>query len=101
MRQESLGIHRIMGDLGDRLAKADDDSVIYRADTGQSPGATWKAILAVIVGTVIGSVLTDVFNVGALVTFSLAVAVVVGYVLWRRRRNEHLTGSPTQWPDSS
>lgn len=31
--------------------------------------------------------------------FAGVVAFLTGYVIWRRRRNKRLTGSPTTWPE--
>ena len=62
------------------------------------------AIALTLIATVLGLVLVRSADylfgyVGLLVVGVGSLAFVVGCVIWRRRRNRELTGSPTRWPD--
>lgn len=93
-----------MGKLGDKLGRLDDKSVIYRANDPEQKVAWGRAALAWIGGSVLVGGLTAVGNAAgdeglALAASSVGIVVfLIGYVIWRRRRNKRLTGSPTDWP---
>ena len=93
-----------MGKIGEWLGRVDDESVIYRADDPDQKFAWKKAGIAWVVGGVLVLVvgaLGRTFASEAVVWAVMSVAsivFIVGYVIWRRRRNERLTGSPTKWP---
>ncbi|MBW3651370.1 MAG: hypothetical protein KY458_12460 [Actinobacteria bacterium] len=93
-----------MGKLGDKLGGFDDTSVVYRADDPEQR-VSWVRLVgsyltaSLIVGALV--VAGRVMDVEGLVIASVLIIVVVFlafYVVWRRRRNERLTGSPTRWP---
>lgn len=96
-----------MGKLSDRLSKADDESVVYRADDAEQR-VRWGPLVG---GLLLGSVLVKAgtgllpSTVGglpvALLMFAGAVVVLIAYIVWRRRRNKRLTGSATTWPSTS
>ena len=86
------------------FGRFDDESVIYSAsDDGQRVawrrlGATWAVgslLVAALawLGRAVGN------EAGVMIALLVGlVAFLVGYVIWRRRRNTRLTGSPTTWP---
>ncbi len=93
-----------MGGLGDRLGKFDDDSVIYRADDPAQKVDWPRMAVACVVGSALAALLIGgadrLFGqpVGALAVIGLTIVLLTLYILWRRRRNERLTGSATTWP---
>jgi len=93
-----------MGRLVDRLGKFDDDSVIYRDDDSTQTVDWRRMAIAYVVGSALAALLIGgadlVFGqpVGALAVLGLTVVLLTFYLLWRRRRNERLTGSATTWP---
>ena len=105
LRQAVLrGYPPTMGRLGDRLGKLDDKSVIYRADD-PAQRIEWRRFgVAYLLGTVLAGLLIAgadrLFGqpFGSLAVIGLAVVLLIMYVLWRRRRNQRLTGSATTWP---
>lgn len=80
-----------MGSLGGRLAKFDDESVIYRVDDPQQNLGWRRLAIAYAVGTVLALVLMAgadrLFGrpVGALAVLVLIVVFLVLYVVWRRQ----------------
>ena len=93
-----------MGRLGDRLGKLDDKSVIYRADD-PAQKVEWRRLgVAYVLGTVLAGLLIAgadrLFGqpFGSVAVIGLGVVLLIPYVLWRRRRNQRLTGSATTWP---
>jgi Flp pilus assembly protein TadB len=95
-----------VGTLRDRVGQFDDDSVIYRADDPQQKVHWRRLVVAYVIGSCLAGLL---MAVGARVIGELAaavtllvftIAVTAAYIVWRRRRNERLTGSPTTWPRS-
>jgi Flp pilus assembly protein TadB len=90
--------------LGERAGRFDDESVIYRADDPEQKVAWRRLGSSYLVGTALAAVLIAgggaVFGEGAAIVGVLvaSVAFLVAYVIWRRRRNRRLTGSPTTWP---
>ena len=99
------GYGYIVTKLGDRFGKWDDENVIYSAhDPEQKINrrvVTWVALghLGTVVALAIASRLVGK-GVAAGVGLVLALAFVVSYVIWRRRRNRRLTGSPDTWPSA-
>ena len=93
-----------MGRLSDRLGELDDNSVIYRADDPEQKVHWSRLGVAWAIGKVVSVLLLGIAALlfgelaGAIIGFVLAVTFVVFYVVWRRRRNKRLTGSPTTWP---
>jgi uncharacterized membrane protein YfcA len=91
--------------LSDRLGKLDDRSVIYRTDDPEQRVHWRRAGGAYVGGTALFVVLSAVLrsfvsqDVALAIVFAAAVAFLIVYVIWRRRRNKRLTGSPTSWPD--
>ena len=89
---------------GDRLGRFDDYSVIYRADDrGQK--VHWRRLaVACVAGSMLAGLLLAAAErvlgrpMGALAVVALMTVLVVLYIVWRRRRNQRLTGSPTMWP---
>ena len=93
-----------MGRLGDWLAKLDDKSVIYRADD-PAEKVEWRRLgVAYVLGTVFAGLLIGGADrllgqpVGSFAVIGVVVVLLILYVLWRRRRNQRLTGSATTWP---
>ena len=90
--------------LGDGLGKFDDDSAIYRADDPRQKVHWPRTAVAYVVGSALAALLIAAADllfgqpVGALAVIGLTVVVLTLYVVWRRRRNERLTGSATTWP---
>src|SRR5687768_1828365 len=95
-RAPPLGV----GKLSDRFGKWDDQSVVYRADDPKQHVAWGRVGWAYAIGTGVAGVslfLARVFDVQLVATAVLGVGslvFVVAYVVWRRRRNRRLTGSP-------
>ena len=94
-----------MRKFGERVGRLDDESVIYRADDPEQRVHWGRAFTTYVVGgLVVGGLLTagralNLSEGTALVAIAAGtVAFLVGYVIWRRRRNKRLTGSPTTWP---
>jgi Flp pilus assembly protein TadB len=92
-----------VGSLGDRFAKL--DRPIYRADDSEQRvrwGRLWivkaGASIVVVVALLVLRSLVDE-GVAILVLLVASIGFVVGYVVWRRRRNRRLTGSPTTWAE--
>ena len=90
--------------LDDHLGKFDDKSVIYRADD-PAQKVEWRRFgVAYVLGTVVAAVLIAgadrLFGqpFGSVAVIGLAVVLVTTYLLWRRRRNQRVTGSATTWP---
>jgi Flp pilus assembly protein TadB len=93
-----------MDRLGDRLGKFDDDSIIYRADD-PAQKVHWRrvAVSYVVASALAGLLLAGADLVlgqalGVLAVIGLTLVFLTSYILWRRRRNERLTGSATTWP---
>jgi hypothetical protein len=99
-----MTIKKRVARLSDRLGEYDDTHVIYRADDPEQRFA-WGTASKVWIATKMFSIAFLVV-VGALVGPGLACLLLIGlglaelvwYVIWRRRRNRRLTGSPTRWP---
>lgn len=94
-----------MDKFGEKLGQLDDESVVYRADDPKQQVNWGRAIPAYIAGGLVAAGLLAarralVLSEGAAILAVLAasVAFLVVYVVWRRRRNRRLTGSPTSWP---
>ena len=89
---------------GDRLGRFDDDSVIYRADDPAQKVHWRRLAVAYVTGSVLAGLLIAGADrvlgqpMGAVAVVALIAALVVLYLVWRRRRNRRLTGSPTMWP---
>ena len=86
----------------DRLGRFDDKTLLYRAGEGRVASPR-TVVVVLIAGQVIAAIAVAVvlalFGPAALpVGFGLDIAFVVAYVVWRRRRNRCLTGSPTTSP---
>ena len=89
---------------GDRLGRFDDDSVVYRAgDPAQK--VHWRRLaVAYVAGSMLAGLLLAAGErvlgvpMGALAVVALMTVLVGLYIVWRRRRNQRLTGSPTRWP---
>jgi Flp pilus assembly protein TadB len=95
-----------VGRLSDRLGELDDNSVIYRANDPEQK-VNWSRLgLVWAIGKVVALLLLGGVGVlvgelaGAITLFVLTVTFLVFYVIWRRRRNKRLTGSPTTWPSA-
>ncbi len=90
--------------LGDRHGRFDDESVIYRTDDPEQKVHWRRLAFSYVVGSLLAIAVIAgagaVVGEGAAITALLvaAVAFLVAYVIWRRRRNRRLTGSPTTWP---
>ncbi len=93
-----------MGKLSDKLGRSDDRSVTYRTDDpSQRVSWAWLVGSYLTASLVVGSLVAagramDVEGLVIAAVLILAVVVLAFYVVWRRRRNERLTGSPTRWP---
>ena len=93
-----------MGRLADRLGDLDDATVIYRADDPAQKIAWRRLVLAKIVGWLFataclaGASLVIDDGLAAVALLLVTIVFSVTYVIWRRRRNKRLTGSPTKWP---
>ena len=91
--------------LGERLGKFDDENS-YRADDPEQREpwgrAAWVSFVAVAITAPVllaglGALLGGP-QAAFLAAFALLFVWLVGYVVWRRRRNFRRTGSPTKWP---
>jgi hypothetical protein len=88
----------------DRLGRLDDELVIYSAHDPQQRIHWRRLIASYLVGSIAAGVLLALAGrvigelAAAIGVGLLAVGFVVAYVIWRRRRNTRLTGSPTTWP---
>lgn len=77
---------------------------IYRTHDPEQKVHWRRLALSYVVGSLVATAV--IVAAGALVgeglviaaLFVAAVAFLVAYVVWRRRRNRRLTGSPTAWP---
>ena len=83
---------------------AELDRPFYVAD-GRQPRHRGRAlILTAVLGIVLVVGITFITRAtgaaGWLILTAGAVVFLVVYILWRRRRNREMTGSPTRWPDS-
>ena len=93
-----------MGKFSDRLGKWDDRNVIYRADDPEQKVHWRRAGLSVVVAEVVAGIamavtLLLVPKPQAYVILMVGIVMfLVSYVIWRRRRNRRLTGSPDKWP---
>jgi hypothetical protein len=98
------GYESLMGKLGDRLGRLDDQLVIYRADDPHQKVHGLRLAATYVVGTGLVLLLvaagSRLFGEAAAATvgFVLVVVLLVAYVTWRRHRNKELTGSSTRWP---
>lgn len=94
-----------MGHLGDRLGEYDDNSVIYRADDPAQKIHWRRLAMSFVVGSLVAAVLLFAADrliggwAAQVVVLVLTVVFLVAYLVWRRRRNARLTGSPTTWPN--
>lgn len=92
--------------LSDRLGKLDDRNVIYRTNDPEQRVHWQRAGAAYIGGTALFVVLSAVLrsfmsqDAALAIVFAGVVAFLIVYVIWRRRRNKRLTGSPTSWPEA-
>lgn len=90
--------------LGEKFGRWDDRSVIYRADDPEQRVAWGRLGLSVLAtSAVVGLMIAvaggvDLGDLASAVIFGGSVLFLIGYVIWRRRRNRGLTGSPTKWP---
>lgn len=81
----------------DRLGRFDDKTLLYRAGEGRV--ASRRTVVVVLIACQVIAAVLAYFGPAALpVAFGLDIAFVVAYVVWRRRRNRRLTGSPTTYP---
>ncbi|MEQ9324174.1 MAG: hypothetical protein RIF41_33740 [Polyangiaceae bacterium] len=93
-----------MGKIGEKLGRLDDKYVIYASNDPDRKVAWSRAAFAWIAGSVLFGSLNALGRATGtegpvLVVGSLAIVVaLVAYVIWRRRRNRRLTGSPRTWP---
>lgn len=103
-RERARATDRGVGKIGEKLGLLDDRYVIYRPNDPAQKVAWGRAVMAWIAGN---ALFGGVYALGratgtegpVLVVGSLAIVVfLVGYVIWRRRRNRRLTGSPRTWP---
>jgi hypothetical protein len=89
-----------------RFGKWDDSSVIYRADDPEQKVHWPRLAMAWAVARVVAALLIAGAGfvveelAGAIIALALTVIFLVIYVIWRRRRNHRLTGSPTTWPSA-
>lgn len=92
--------------LGKRLGEFDDRTAIYRTNDPEQRVHWGSLVVTFLAASVTFSVLMAVGRAtigesAALGAFAVMIlAFLVFYVVWRRRRNERLTGSPTEWPDA-
>ncbi|HSH60220.1 MAG TPA: hypothetical protein VK988_11380 [Acidimicrobiales bacterium] len=95
-----------LGRLLDHFGKWDDNSVIYRADDPEQKVHWLRLALTWVVARVVAALLIAGAGfvveelAGAIIALALTVVFLVIYVIWRRRRNQRLTGSPTTWPSA-
>lgn len=97
-----------VGRLSERLGRFDDRSqVVQRTSNSDAEwNVDWKRLVTWVV--VPASVVSVLFRLAGALGIKDAAVVTVGlgsvvflvfYVVWRRRRNRMLTGSPTTWPE--
>ncbi len=93
-----------MGNLGDKLGRFDDRSMVYRADDPKQR-LSWVRLVgsyltaSIVVGAlVVAGRVMDVEGLAIAAVLIVALVFLAFYVVWRRRRNERVTGSPTRWP---
>ncbi len=86
--------------LRDRLAEWDD-----RSQRNPQENFLWRHdflgfVLAEIVVGVLYAIALWLLGpiVGVVALVGLLIGLLVAYLVWRRRRNRRLTGSPTRWP---
>ena len=93
-----------MGKLSDKLGRFDDRSVIYRTDDPEQRVSWARLVGSSLAASLVGGALVaagramDIEGLLIAVVLMVAVVLLTFYVVWRRRRNERLTGSPTRWP---
>lgn len=98
------GMGVFMG-LGRRVAEYDDRSALTLDGTNRrnkrSIVAGWILSFVLVVAVSVGLAAARGSAKGwvSLAVLVGAIAFVSGYVVWRRKRNERLTGSPTSWPN--
>jgi hypothetical protein len=90
-----------MGRLGERFGKFDDNTAVYRSDDPEQKVHWVRAAVGYVLGSAVFAGMWLLFGEGAAAMIGLAgvVAGLIVYVVWRRRRNRRLTGSPTKWPE--
>lgn len=88
--------------LGERLARFDDESAVYKAGSGFDKAGVATTVGALLVVMVLMTGAIALVGEAALwmVLGPIAIVFLPVYVMWRRRRNARMTGSPTEWPSS-
>lgn len=84
-----------MPSVGERFGRWDDRSRLDGNASRWLVRSLAVTFAVVLIGGAVGPLLTPT---GYVVAFVLTVAVLIAYVVWRRRWNRRLTGSPTTWP---
>lgn len=90
--------------ISEWFGKLDDISLISRGDGSQSRAPVRRWVTAWLVGSILsfGLLAAAILILGRVdgdILSGIIIAVYLAlYVLWRRRRNERLTGSPRRWP---
>ena len=93
-----------MGKLSDKLGRFDDRSAIYRTDDPEQRVSWARLVESSLAASLVGGALVaagramDIEGLLIAVVLIVAVVLLAFYVVWRRRRNERLTGSPSRWP---
>lgn len=89
-----------MGNISDRLGEMDDNSQVWTSTGGWDSKNWWKIAVADLLALVVAGLwLALVPSPTNFISLGVASTLfVIGYVIWRTRRNQRLTGSPTQFP---